>query len=35
MPEMMAFIGRWKVNDGVTRHEVEEARDIWFTEGVY
>ncbi|MEA1924248.1 MAG: hypothetical protein U9M95_00105 [Candidatus Altiarchaeota archaeon] len=35
MCELMAFIGRWTLNDGVTRQEVEAARDIWFTGGVY
>ena len=35
MPELISFIARWKANDNVTRVEVEEARDIWFTGGVY
>ncbi|MEA1924246.1 MAG: hypothetical protein U9M95_00095 [Candidatus Altiarchaeota archaeon] len=35
MPELMAFIARWKASDGVSRAEVEEARDIWFSGGVY
>ena len=35
MPELMAFIARWKAGDGVSKTEVEEARDIWFTGGMY
>ncbi|MEA1925000.1 MAG: hypothetical protein U9M95_03935, partial [Candidatus Altiarchaeota archaeon] len=35
MPELMAFIARWKANDNVTNQEVEEVRDIWFNGGVY
>ncbi|MEA1925292.1 MAG: right-handed parallel beta-helix repeat-containing protein [Candidatus Altiarchaeota archaeon] len=35
MPELMAFIARWKISDGVSKSEVEEARDIWFSGGVY
>ncbi|MEA1924247.1 MAG: hypothetical protein U9M95_00100 [Candidatus Altiarchaeota archaeon] len=35
MRELIGFIGRWKANDGVTKAEVWEARDIWFTGGIY
>jgi len=35
MPELMLFIARWKAGDGVSKAEVEEARDIWFVGGVY
>jgi len=35
MPELIAFIARWKANDDVTKAEVEEARGIWFSGGVY
>ncbi|MEA1924244.1 MAG: hypothetical protein U9M95_00085 [Candidatus Altiarchaeota archaeon] len=35
MPELISFIARWKACDGVSKEEVEEARDIWFTGGVY
>ncbi|MEA1925025.1 MAG: right-handed parallel beta-helix repeat-containing protein [Candidatus Altiarchaeota archaeon] len=35
MPELMLFIVRWKAGDGVTKAEVLDARDIWFTGGVY
>ncbi|MEA1925079.1 MAG: hypothetical protein U9M95_04345 [Candidatus Altiarchaeota archaeon] len=35
MPELMIFIARWKAGDGITRSEVLEARDIWFSGGVY
>ena len=35
MRELMAYIARWKSNDGVTKTEVEEVRDIWFNGGVY
>ncbi|MEA1924607.1 MAG: choice-of-anchor Q domain-containing protein, partial [Candidatus Altiarchaeota archaeon] len=35
MHELIAFIARWKACDGVTRAEVEEARDIWFAGGGY
>ncbi|MEA1924242.1 MAG: fibronectin type III domain-containing protein, partial [Candidatus Altiarchaeota archaeon] len=35
MRELIAFIARWKANDGVSKAEVLAARDIWFTGGVY
>ncbi|MEA1924992.1 MAG: right-handed parallel beta-helix repeat-containing protein, partial [Candidatus Altiarchaeota archaeon] len=35
MPELMTYTARWKTDDGVTRQEVEEARDIWFRGGGY
>ncbi len=36
MPELMAFISRWKANaTEVTKAEVEEARGIWFSGGGY
>ncbi|MEA1924432.1 MAG: hypothetical protein U9M95_01030 [Candidatus Altiarchaeota archaeon] len=35
MPELMLFISRWKADDGVSKAEVEQARDIWFTGGGY
>lgn len=35
LPELMAFIARWKANDAVTREEVEEARGVWFGGGNY
>ncbi|MEA1924238.1 MAG: hypothetical protein U9M95_00055 [Candidatus Altiarchaeota archaeon] len=35
MPELMLFIARWKANDGVTKAEVEEVKDIWFGGGDY
>jgi len=35
IPELMAFIDRWKASDGVTKTEVLDARDIWFSGGVY
>ena len=35
MPELMAFIARWKAGDGVSKAEVLDARDIWFSEGNY
>jgi len=35
MPELIAFIARWKTGDGVTKQEVEGARNIWFSGGVY
>ena len=35
MKELIAFIARWKVADGVTKQEVEDARDIWFVGGIY
>ncbi|MEA1924605.1 MAG: hypothetical protein U9M95_01920 [Candidatus Altiarchaeota archaeon] len=35
MSELIAFISKWKVGDGVTRAEVEEARGIWFGGGSY
>ncbi|MEA1924542.1 MAG: DUF4091 domain-containing protein [Candidatus Altiarchaeota archaeon] len=35
MPELIAFISRWKAGDGITKSEVEEARGIWFSGGVY
>ncbi|MEA1924241.1 MAG: hypothetical protein U9M95_00070 [Candidatus Altiarchaeota archaeon] len=35
MPELMVFIARWKACDGVSKEEVEEARGIWFSGGVY
>ncbi len=35
MKELMAYIARWKVSDGVTKVEVDEVRDIWFNGGVY
>ncbi|MEA1925078.1 MAG: hypothetical protein U9M95_04340 [Candidatus Altiarchaeota archaeon] len=34
-PELMLFIARWKAGDGVTKTEVEEARGVWFSGGVY
>ena len=35
MSELISYIARWKVGDGVSRAEVEEARSIWFSGGVY
>jgi len=35
MPELISYITRWKASDGVTRAEVLDAREIWFTGGVY
>jgi len=35
MPELMAFIARWKANDGVSKAEVEDARNMWFSGGGY
>ena len=36
MPELMAFISRWKANaTDVSKAEVEEARGIWFGGGGY
>ncbi|MEA1924606.1 MAG: hypothetical protein U9M95_01925 [Candidatus Altiarchaeota archaeon] len=35
MPELMVYIARWKADNGVSRKEVEEARGIWFSGGVY
>jgi len=36
MPELMAFIARWKTNaTDVSKAEVEEARNIWFSGGGY
>ena len=35
MKELISYIARWKANNGVSRAEVEEARDIWFNGGVY
>ena len=35
MPELIAYLARWKASDGVTKAEVEGARDIWFTGGDY
>ena len=35
MKELIAFITRWKASDGVTRAEVLDAREIWFTGGIY
>jgi len=36
MPELMAFIARWKANaTEVSKPEVEEARAIWFGGGGY
>ena len=36
MPELMAFIARWKADArDVSKAEVEEARSIWFGGGGY
>ncbi len=35
MPELIAYVARWKTGDGVIKSEVEGVRDIWFTGGVY
>ncbi|RLJ01151.1 MAG: hypothetical protein DRP06_00180 [Candidatus Aenigmatarchaeota archaeon] len=36
MPELMSFIARWKADSNeVNKSEVEEARNIWFSGGVY
>ena len=35
MAELISFIARWKANDNVTKADVEGARDIWFTGGIY
>jgi len=35
MKELISFIARWKASDGVTRAEVLDAREIWFTGGMY
>ncbi|MEA1925001.1 MAG: hypothetical protein U9M95_03940 [Candidatus Altiarchaeota archaeon] len=35
MPELMAYLARWKAGDGVSKAEVEDARGIWLAGGVY